>query len=53
MCFRNHYRTAMKDQIAERIKAGDEKAFELRFRKHYIRLCILTLFKDTNNYEDY
>ena len=29
----------MKDQIAERIIAGDEKAFELLFRKHYERLC--------------
>jgi len=29
----------MKDQIALRIKAGDEKAFELLFYKYYVRLC--------------
>lgn len=29
----------MKDQLALRIKLGDEQAFELLFRKHYIRLC--------------
>lgn len=29
----------MKDLIAERIKLGDEQAFELFFRKYYVRLC--------------
>jgi RNA polymerase sigma-70 factor (ECF subfamily) len=29
----------MKDQIALRIKLGDEQAFELLFHKYYIRLC--------------
>lgn len=29
----------MKDLLAERIKLGDEQAFELLFRKYYIRLC--------------
>lgn len=29
----------MKDQLALRIKIGDEQAFELLFRKYYIRLC--------------
>jgi DNA-directed RNA polymerase specialized sigma24 family protein len=29
----------MKDQLAIRIKLGDEQAFELFFRKYYIRLC--------------
>ncbi|MDO9340973.1 MAG: RNA polymerase sigma-70 factor [Bacteroidales bacterium] len=29
----------MKDQLAERIKLGDEQAFELLFRKYYVRLC--------------
>jgi len=29
----------MKDQLAERIKLGDEQAFELFFRKYYVRLC--------------
>jgi RNA polymerase sigma-70 factor (ECF subfamily) len=29
----------MKDQLAVRIKLGDEQAFELLFRKYYIRLC--------------
>lgn len=29
----------MKDQLAARIKLGDEQAFELLFRKYYVRLC--------------
>jgi RNA polymerase sigma-70 factor, ECF subfamily len=29
----------MQDQIAARIKLGDEQAFELFFRKYYVRLC--------------
>jgi len=29
----------MRDQLAQRIKLGDEKAFELLFRKYYVRLC--------------
>jgi len=29
----------MKDQLAQRIKLGDEQAFELLFRKYYVRLC--------------
>lgn len=29
----------MKDQVALRIKLGDEHAFELLFRKYYVRLC--------------
>jgi RNA polymerase sigma-70 factor, ECF subfamily len=29
----------MKDQLATRIKLGDEQAFELFFRKYNIRLC--------------
>lgn len=29
----------MRDQVASRIKIGDEQAFELLFRKYYIRLC--------------
>ena len=29
----------MKDQLAARIKLGDEQAFELFFRKYYVRLC--------------
>ena len=29
----------MKDQLAMRIKLGDEQAFELFFRKFNIRLC--------------
>lgn len=29
----------MKDQFTIRIKIGDEQAFELLFRKYYIRLC--------------
>jgi RNA polymerase sigma-70 factor, ECF subfamily len=27
------------DQLARRIKLGDEQAFELLFRKYYVRLC--------------
>ena len=30
----------MKDQLAARIKLGDEQAFELFFRKYYVRLCV-------------
>jgi len=29
----------MKDQLAQRIKIGDEQALELLFRKYYSRLC--------------
>ncbi len=29
----------MKDQLALRIRNGDEYAFELLFRKYYVRLC--------------
>lgn len=29
----------MRDQLAMRIKLGDEQAFELLFRKFYVRLC--------------
>ncbi len=29
----------MRDQIASRIKIGDEQAFELLFRKYFVRLC--------------
>jgi RNA polymerase sigma-70 factor, ECF subfamily len=29
----------MKEIIASRIKLGDEQAFELLFRKYYVRLC--------------
>ena len=29
----------MQDQIAARIKLGDEQAFELLFRQYYVRLC--------------
>jgi RNA polymerase sigma-70 factor, ECF subfamily len=29
----------MKDQLALRIKLGDKQAFELLFRKYYIRIC--------------
>jgi RNA polymerase sigma-70 factor, ECF subfamily len=29
----------MKDQLSLRIKLGDEQAFELLFRKYYVRLC--------------
>lgn len=29
----------MRDQIALRIKIGDEQAFELLFRKYFVRLC--------------
>jgi len=29
----------MEDLIATRIKLGDEQAFELLFRKYYVRLC--------------
>jgi RNA polymerase sigma-70 factor, ECF subfamily len=29
----------MRDQLALRIKFGDEQAFELLFRKYYVRLC--------------
>ena len=29
----------MMDQLAMRIKLGDEQAFELLFRKFYVRLC--------------
>ena len=29
----------MEDLIASRIKIGDEQAFELLFRKYYVRLC--------------
>ena len=29
----------MKDQLANRIRLGDEQAFELLFRKCYIRIC--------------
>jgi RNA polymerase sigma-70 factor (ECF subfamily) len=32
----------MRDQIAERIKMGDEQAFELLFRKYFVRLCSFT-----------
>jgi RNA polymerase sigma-70 factor, ECF subfamily len=32
----------MKDLLALRIKLGDEQAFELLFRKYYIRLCSFT-----------
>ena len=32
-------RISMKDQLAMRIKLGDEQAFELLFRKYYVRLC--------------
>jgi RNA polymerase sigma-70 factor, ECF subfamily len=32
----------MKDKLAMRIKLGDEQAFELLFRKYYIRLCGFT-----------
>ncbi|MFA5819757.1 MAG: RNA polymerase sigma-70 factor [Bacteroidales bacterium] len=30
----------MIDQLALRIKLGDEQAFELLFRKYYVRLCV-------------
>ena len=30
----------MKDQLAARIKLGDKQAFELFFRKYYVRLCV-------------
>jgi RNA polymerase sigma-70 factor, ECF subfamily len=39
MLFRKPNLAIMKDQLALRIKIGDEKAFELLFRKYYIRLC--------------
>jgi RNA polymerase sigma-70 factor (ECF subfamily) len=29
----------MRDQLALRVKIGDEKAFELLFRKYFVRLC--------------
>ena len=29
----------MKDLLAKRIQIGDEQAFELLFRKHYVSLC--------------
>jgi RNA polymerase sigma-70 factor (ECF subfamily) len=29
----------MRDQVASRIKIGDEQAFELLFRKYFVRLC--------------
>lgn len=29
----------MKDPFAERIRLGDEQAFELLFRKYFVRLC--------------
>jgi len=29
----------MEDQLATRIKIGDEQAFELLFRRYFIRLC--------------
>jgi RNA polymerase sigma-70 factor (ECF subfamily) len=29
----------MRDQVASRIKIGDEQAFELLFHKYYIKLC--------------
>lgn len=29
----------MKDQLAQRIKSGDEQSFELFYRKYYSRLC--------------
>jgi RNA polymerase sigma-70 factor (ECF subfamily) len=29
----------MKDQLAARIKMGDEQAFELLFHRYYVRLC--------------
>lgn len=29
----------MGDQVASRIKFGDEQAFELLFRKYFVRLC--------------
>jgi RNA polymerase sigma-19 factor, ECF subfamily len=29
----------MRDELALRIKLGDEQAFELLFRKYYVRLC--------------
>ena len=29
----------MRDQVASRIKIGDEQAFELLFRKYYVKLC--------------
>ena len=32
----------MKDPLTIRIKLGDEQAFELLFRKYYIRLCAFT-----------
>ncbi len=32
----------MKDQLAFRIKNGDEYSFELLFRKYYVRLCCFT-----------
>jgi RNA polymerase sigma-70 factor (ECF subfamily) len=32
----------MKDQLATRIKLGDEQAFELLFRKYFVSLCGFT-----------
>ena len=34
----NSKSAVMKDQLALRIKLGDEQAFELLFRKYYVRL---------------
>lgn len=41
----------MRDQLATRIKLGDEQAFELFFRKYYVRLCAFSN-KFLNNPED-
>ena len=40
----------MKDSLSLRIKLGDEQAFELFFRKYYVRLCgfVNKFVKDTD-----
>lgn len=41
----------MKDQLAMRIKLGDQQAFELLFRKLYVRLCKFS-YKFLNDTEE-
>ena len=41
----------MKDQLAMRIRIGDELAFELLFRKYYLRLCAFAN-KYLNDFEE-
>ena len=44
----------MTDQLALRIKLGDQQAFELLFRKYYVRLCTFSnkFLNDTEESQD-